>query len=581
MSTYSTDSRRATGVRSFASVLAIASVIVTACSGAATPAPTPGATATAPAATPANTPVGPLPTASATAAAAPTETLAPSASSASPSSVPPPSASPAESPQPGGDLVFAHAIDIKTLDPVQAVETETIYPLDMLFETLTVTSRDGQNTDPWLAQSWDVSADQLTWTFHLRQDVMFSDGSPMTSADVKFSLDRSRNYQGGFSFLDSAIAAISAPDATTVVIKTKHPWNPLLADLALWANAIYPANFGGKAEADFLQHPIGTGPFTLDHWTKGVETKVVKNPHYWQPGKPYLDSVTWTFVPDDNTRILQLEGQQINIDSFPPFGALDSLKTQAGITVQTFDSNLVSYVLMNERIAEYKDVHVRRAIAYAIDAQAMAQAALHGYGTVACSFMAPTIAYYDPNTPCLKHDMTQAASELGQSAYPNGFDTKMLVGSTDVYQEAVGEILQQQLVPLKINVTLQKVDPGQLYSTLSKYDYELGYEAWASDIPDPDEQISFMTDPVGGGAGSYSTDYSNPTVIDWVHQAEQEFDATKRAALYSKIQAQVAQDAPWAVLHFVPYQYAFSDAVHGFFVYPTGNYHLQDVWLSH
>jgi peptide/nickel transport system substrate-binding protein len=477
-------------------------------------------------------------------------------------------------------LILARAVDQKTFDPVQAVETETIYTLDMIFETLTVTSHDGQKTDPWLAQSWDVSADQLTWTFHLRPGVKFSDGTPMTAADVKFSLDRSRNFQGGFSFLDSAITSVDAPDEATVVIKTKFPWKPLLADLALWANAIYPKDFGGKAESEFFNAPIGTGPFMLDHWTKGVETKEVRNPNYWQPGKPYLDSVTWTFVPDDNTRILQLKGGQIQIDSFPPFATLASLKSTPSIKVQTFDSNLVSYVLMNERVKQFQDVHVRRAISYAIDAQAMAKAALFGYGSAACSFVAPTMAYYDPNTQCLKPNLDKAKAELAMSAYPNGFDTRMLVGSTDVYQESVGEIVQQQLKAINVNVTLQKVDPGQLYSTISKYDYDLAYEAWASDIPDPDEQISFMCDPVGGGAGSYSTDYKNDQVVEWVHQAEQAFDEATRADLYSKIQAQVAQDAPWAVLHFIPYQYAFSDKVHDFFAFPTGNYHMQDVWLS-
>lgn len=449
-----------------------------------------------------------------------------------------PSASGAQQPQRGGDLVFAHAIDIKTLDPVAAVETETIYPIDMLYETLTVTSRDGQKTDPWLAQSWETSADQLTWTFHLRPGVKFSNGTPMIAADVKFSLDRARDPKASFSFLDSAITSVDAPDDATLVIKTKHPWKPLLADLALWANAVYPKAFGGKSEADFFNAPIGTGPFMLDHWTKGTETKMVRNPNYWQPGKPYLDSVTWTFVPDDNTRILQLKGGQIQIDSFPPFAALASLKATRGIQVQTFNSNLVSYVLMNERVKQFKDVHVRRAIAYAIDAETMAKAALFGYGSAACSFMAPTIAYYDSKTPCLKFDLTKAKAELAQSAYPNGFDTRMLVGGTDVYQESVGEIVQQQLKAININVTLQKVDPGQLYATLSKYDYELAYEGWASDIPDPDEQISFMTDPVGGGAGSYSTDYKNDQVVAWVHQAEQAFNETDRAALYSKIQAQ-------------------------------------------
>src|SRR5580704_14273655 len=447
-------------------------------------------------------------------------------------------------PQRGGDLIFSHAIDIKTLDPVQAVETETIYPIDMMFETLTETAPNGQSVVPWLASSWDLSADQLTWTFHLRAGVQFSDGTPMTSADVKFSLDRNRNFSGGFSFLDAAIKDITTPDPETVVITTKYPWKPLLADLALWANGIYPNNFEGKTATTFFNAPIGTGPFALAFWNKGVSTKMVRNPHYWQPGKPYLNSVTWTFVPDDNTRILQLKGGQIQIDSFPPFATLNSLKVSSGITVQTFPSNLVSYVLENEHMAQFKDVHVRRAIAYAIDDASMNKAALYGYGKTNCSYMAPTLSYYDPQTPFLTYNLSMAKQELAMSAYPNGFTTSMLIGSTDVYQEAVGTIVQQELKAININVTLDKIDPGQLYAILSQEKYGLAYEAWASDIPDPDEQASFMLDPVGGGADSYSTGYNNPQVVQLVHQTEKAFVEAQRASLYTQIQVQVAQDAP-------------------------------------
>ena len=87
-----------------------------------------------------------------------------------------------------------------------------------------------------------------------------------------------------------------------MVIHLKFPWAPLLADLSIFANGIVPNNYGGETETQFYQHPIGTGPFMWDHWHKGSALKLVRNPYYWQTGKPYLNSVTWTDVPNDNTR---------------------------------------------------------------------------------------------------------------------------------------------------------------------------------------------------------------------------------------------------------------------------------------
>jgi peptide/nickel transport system substrate-binding protein len=482
-------------------------------------------------------------------------------------------------PQRGGNLVFAHGIDIKTLDPIKAVETETIYPLDMMYETLFVAAPNGQHLTPWLAAGYRLSKDKKTWTFTLRSGLKFSNGKPVTAADVKFSIDRNTK-SGGFNFINSAIKRVSAPKANTVVIQTKYPWSPLLADLSLWANAVIPKNFGGESYAAFFKKPVGTGPFVLDHWSKGSELKLVRNSHYWQSGKPYLDSVTWTVVPDDNTRILQLKGGQIGIDAAPPYSTLSSLKSSPGVDVQVFPSTLETYVLLNEKAKPFQDVHVRRAIAYAIDRKALVRAVLFGNGAPACSFMAPTLPYNAQNFPCIAYSLQKAKREMAQSSVPKGFKTTLLVGGTDVYNESIAEIVQQQLAPLGIKVTLRKIDPGQVYTTESKFDYQMGMEGWSSDIADPDEQVSFMCDPVGGGANSYNTLYTNKNVIRWTRAAAREFNDAKRAQLYRKIQVQVNADSPWTSLVFAKNAFATSSKVHGFFVYPTGNYHLQDVWLS-
>jgi peptide/nickel transport system substrate-binding protein len=482
-------------------------------------------------------------------------------------------------PRRGGDLVIARPRDNTTMDPAVAVELDTIYMINHVFETLYATAKDGKSVVPWLAQSHTLSSDQLTWTFTLRA-VKFSDGSPMTSADVKWSLERAKAEKAGFGFLLSSIETIEAPNPGTVVIKTKFPWKPLQADLTLWTGGILPKEFGGKSADEFFKKPIGTGPFVLDHWTRGQELKAVRNTNYWQANKPFVDSVTWTLVPDDNTRLLQLQGGKIHINPGPSFGVLDSLKNTPGVKVEAFPGTSIFLMLINTRKKPFDDVHVRRAMAYAIDRDAMAKAALFGYGQPAYSMVAPTAPFFDPNTPYLPFDLAKAKAELAQTSVPTGFSTQFNVGGSDVFQVTIGEILQQQLAKIGIQVTLRKVDPGQIYGLTASHDYQLSYENISMDVPDPDEAASIMLDPVNGGLDSYNTGYNNPKAIALVQAAEKEFDDTKRADLYKQIQALQAQEVPQITLVFGPNAFSFRDTVNGFFVNPMGNRHLEDVWLS-
>lgn len=172
---------------------------------------------------------------------------------------------------PKGDLVMVRNQDFSTFDPDLA-QNDSIFVQEQIFEPLFMINADGKDVHPWLAKSATVAKDKLTWTIKLRTDVKFSDGAPLTSADVKFSLDRATKGDG-WGFLNTAIATVTATSPDTVTIKTNAPWAPLLSDLASFSNAILPNNFGGKTADVFLKAPIGTGPFTLDHWTQVLKSR--------------------------------------------------------------------------------------------------------------------------------------------------------------------------------------------------------------------------------------------------------------------------------------------------------------------
>ena len=485
-------------------------------------------------------------------------------------------------PTPGGDVIIARIADSLSMDATSVFDNESIWVFEQMMETLYTVTADGKDVKPWLATSYELSPDKLTYTFHLRKGVKFHTGKEMTADDVKFSIDAARTTKGGWSGIDIAIKNVSVKDKYTVVIKTKYKWSPMVADLALFSNAIVPKNYDGKTKKAFYDAPVGTGPFKWDHWTRGKDLKLVKFDTYWQKGKPYLDSVTWTNVQDENTRLLQLKGGQVQIDEFPGWGQIKTLQSTSGIKMSLFPSTRTDYVLFNQKVKPFQDVHVRRALSYLIDRKALVKAILFGNGTPANSFMPPQVPYYDAKSPGIQYNLAKAKEELAKSSVPDGFTTTFEAISGAQDSQAIAQVMQAAAEPLGIKINIIKKDNNAVQADwqAGKYPGILGNQYWTMDIADPDELVSFAVDPKGGAANSFQTFYNNPAVVKMTRAAQREFDPAKRQALYSKIQAQAAQDAFMAFLYYSPFRYAYSTKVQGFQVYPTGNYHMEDVWLQ-
>jgi len=479
----------------------------------------------------------------------------------------------------GGNLVIDRSNDAVSMNKTTTFDNSSIFVMEQIMEPLFTVSNDGKSVKPWLATGYTVSADKLTYTIKLRSGVKFSNGQPMTAADVKFSIDQdTKTGSDGWGYINAAIKQVTAVDPATVQISLKYPWAPLIADLSLFSNGIIPNNYAGKSAAAFYNAPIGTGPFEWSSWQKGQSIKLVKNPHYWQPGKPYLDSVEFDVVPDANTRQLQLQGKQADIDTYPDFSQFSTLKNTPGIVATAFPSTEVDYLAMNELKAPFKDPHVRQAISYAIDRNALVKAVLFGIGKPANSLLMPGLPYYD-GTGGETYDLAKAKQALAESSVPHGFTTTMEISSGNANQATVAQIVQSELKPLGITVNIQQLDPTAAHAASEGTGYEMDYSAWTMDIPDPDEWTSFAVDP-SGGARSAFTSYTNASVISLNKQAEQQTDPTKRAELYSQLQQQTSKDAFLAYLFYPPYLYATTNNVHGFFVTPLGNFHLEDVYKS-
>lgn len=480
----------------------------------------------------------------------------------------------AANPSPSGDLIFVRNQDFATFDPDLA-QNDSIFIQQQVYEGLYRGSLDGQKIEPMLAKSYSQSADGLTWTFKLRTDVNFTDGTPMTSADVKFSLDRASKGDG-WGFLNTAIESVSAPAPDTVVIKTKFKWAPLLADLACFSNSVMKKDFGGKTADEYFKSPIGTGPFMLDHWTPGTEIKLVANKKYWQPGKPYLNSVTWKYVADDNTREFMLKGGQADINEEPPAATIKSLQAAPGIKVGIFPAAASNFLAFNHKVPALSDVHVRRAISYAIDREAISKVVYSGLAKPSNSFIAPGVQFYDKTTPGQQFDLKKAAAELKMSKYGKNLKVDLLIRGGNKTHEATASIVQAALKKIGVTMTITAQEPSVQRATQKAMNYQMTLTGWTMDIVDPDELLTFGLTPEGG-TNAYFTNYSNEKVIAAVKKGQTNVDPKVRQAAYSFVQKQTAEDAFMAFTINPPYLYAWSNKITGFYVNPLYAYRMEDV----
>ncbi len=485
----------------------------------------------------------------------------------------------AATPVKGGDLTILRGDLESSLTPSIPPDNAGIWVVEEIFDTLLVPAADAKSLKPSLATSWSASKDGLTWTFKLRSGVKFSDGTPMTSKDVKFSLQENSNPAGNWGFINSSISKIGTPDPLTVTITTKTPYSPLPAVMAIFANSIIPNNYGGKTKDEFGKHPIGTGPFKLATWTKGQLIKIVRNPYYWEAGKPYLDSITFKLVPDANTRANQVQGGQAQINEFPSFSSVKTLKNVPGVKVTAFDSSAVNFLIFNNTKAPLSDVHVRKALASLVDKKAIITAVLFGNGTPAGAYMSPSSWSHNASIKGLPYDLTKAKAELALSTQPNGFSATIMVSSGNADQNSMAQILQSEAAKIGVTLQISQLDPSAWTAARDNKSYDIMFGYDTTDIIDPDELIRF-TGLIDGGGSSLWSYYDNQKSAKLANDAVLIDNQTKRKAIYDKIQVAFDNDQPMVPLYYAPNLYSYSTKVQAFHPFVTGNYNFRNVWLS-
>ena len=498
----------------------------------------------------------------------------------------------------GGVMTYGRYADSLFLEPVLNDGNVDIWVLSNLYDTLILPSADGQGLEPGLATDWKIADDGLSVTLTIRDGIKFSDGSPITTEDVAWSLQRAANPDNGiWNFLIESIASVEATDDKTVVISLKHPDPAILPALTVFNTGIMPkALFEAEAgETDlekaqaFAAHPVGSGPFMLESWDKGADMKLVKNPYYWDIGEdgeplPYLDGVDFQVIPDDATRILKLQSGELLGAEFIPYARVSELKADDRVNMEMFPSTRVQDIIMNVR-PEIEGVanplsneKVRQALNYAVNKEAIIQIVTHGVGTPLTSFMSTATPLHSGDTPLYPVDVAKAKELMTEAGYPDGFEMSLLTLAGNQDEVGIGTALQQMWQAIGVKLELQQVDNATRTDLYRRGVFQARVGAWTDDIADPNEITSYFAysptiDALHSGWKSEE--------VDALYEASQsETDPVKRAEQYARIQEIFNTTGPTIPLYETPYPVALAKNVNGFVQIPLGNNIFRATWLS-
>jgi peptide/nickel transport system substrate-binding protein len=483
----------------------------------------------------------------------------------------------------GGTLTFDIASYPQDMNPYSpTADNISIAVFGAWWEFLVRPAQDGTSYEPRLASSWTISSDSRTYTFNLRRNAKFSDGTPMTAADVMFSLHRAFTDSGSqIAFVGPKIASMTAPNPYTVVIKLKSAWPYLLADLSGFNAAILPkALIQREGYAAYLKHPIGTGPFMWSSASPGVSITVVRNPFYWEKGRPYLNSIVFHVVPADTARVTAVVGGQATLAENPPLDQLAGLKSNSAVKVYTFPSTLVELVALNVKKSPLNNQDVREAISLAIDRAGIVHSGLFGYGTPATTFLVgpPAQTYQNTSLNLYPFNLAKARQLLHMSGVKLPIHLQFGV-SQGLAQQAISTIMQADLAKIGIDLNVLQRDFVSNENALDSGNFTMNSTYWGNFIGDPSEQPLFWMDPAFC-CQAYFTFFHDPASIALAHRAVNATSASAAKPLFDLVQRKVAQTAHAIPLYFPELTYVASPKLLGFEANPYGTYPFEQFSLA-
>ncbi len=442
----------------------------------------------------------------------------------------------------GDSVTLGMALEPPGLDPTVAPAAaigEVVHY--NIFEGLMKIEGDGKLVPLLAAEAPKVSDDAKTYTFKLRAGVKFSNGEPLTSADVKFTFEKdgadgSTNKEKG---VFANIASIDTPDETTVVLHLKETNPNLLFNLGENTGVILEPK---SAPSDATQ-PVGTGPYKLDGWVKGSAITLVKWDGFRDAAKIKIAKATFRIINDQAAQVTALLAG--DIDAFPRFGALDSLKQfqdNPGFAVSVGSTEGKTIVSTNNKKPPFDNLKVRQAMAYAINRADVVKAASNGIGTLIGSHYTPNDPYYIDLTGRYPFDPAKARASLKDSGVATPIQATLTIPPAP-YAGPAGEVVAAELAKVGINLKIEKVEWAVwLDKVYKKHDYDLTI---ISHVEPRDLNIYANPD--------YYFQYDSKTYQDIYHKLSTSADPAEQKKWTEAAQKQLSEDAVNVFMYVLPH----------------------------
>ena len=484
-------------------------------------------------------------------------------------------------------VVFKYATmqETMTFDPAKNFDYSQCACIGMTYDQLVRKFEMQEPVGPWLAESWDVSDDGKTYTFHLEEGVLFHDGTELTAEDVAFSMDRLLSIQMGFSWIFSDVldpGDVEVIDKYTVAFHLNYPFPPLLDGLVQFSvlnkdfvlAKAQPGDFqecGDYGQAYLADHDAGSGPYIATDVILGDKTIFRKFPDYWggwEEGQ--IDEGHWLVVPELATIVLMMKRGDIQMcDEFLSVEQFEDIDATPGLTVETA-TRFMNYVLfMNNKKPPFDDVNVRRAISYAFDYKTVVEDIFAG-GEQSVGPVPNNMPAHNPKAHMYYQDFDLARKYLEQSKYSleelqdmtlvfryvTGIDTERRTGLLlmDNMQELAG-LKVQMVSDLYTTICADAASPEATGHWTCVYT--------AAKYPSPDMHAHTLLHPEA--SGSYRTSfYENPVVTWLLDQARTAITQEEQYHYYREAQRIATDEAPIIFIVNNPLRRAYSDNVTGY-----------------
>ena len=465
------------------------------------------------------------------------------------------------------DIVVAVDADVDTLHPTDFSTTVELGVLNQIYDTLLYYSPDGtKDPEPRIAESYEISDDGLDYTFHLRDDVTFHDGTPVTADDVVFSIElyKASEYQGSQI---SMLSSVEATDEHTVVCHLDAPYSPFLQGIC--SPMISSKAYYESSEDDFVNNPIGTGPYKFVSRAKGSNIKLEANEDYYR-GAPEIKEVTFEVIPDSSTKAIALQTGEVN------FAEIDSatkpqLEANPAITIAEVPTSAFSYIAMNTEKEPFNDVKVRQAINYAIDRDNLVAVCYDGEAEVNSNICAKERFGYSDDQFQYTYDPEKAKELLAEAGIETPYDLGEILVAEKYSNLAT--VIQNDLKAVGLDVTISVKEFNSYISDLQNGSYGITALNMTLEGDTQTLEMAFTTDYIGIANNAR---YSDEEMDKLFEQARTETDNDKRAEIFNEIFTKAQDEAIYAVMCNPMTLYAYnSDLTCPEFVL-EGNYYLYD-----